>query len=682
MYDAIYESLRNGAVDDALIAARAAVESQPADPQAHRALAAALRQHGDVPAALASVDAALALAPDDAALHVDRAALLVGARQLDEAQAALARSTGLDPNQFPAYVMQAQLALSRGDLDEADRLARLAAKIAPEHPQLAAVQGMLALRRNDGQRALALLGDAARRWPEEPQLRYALGFAYMEQGHLAFAEQAFRGILEQSPEAAGLRGLIAELLLRQGRPADAAEALAPLLATRPAPGLQRYAAELELAAGRPEQALPLLRAALVAQPLDRRTVLACLEAWRRAAAVDEARATLDAVLATNATSDDLWLARLAVERVGSPEARAVGERWLQARPAHLPALEAMLAIHDFAGEAAEAEAVAERIVAREPGRLGAQLRLADALLQRDPQGAIDRLQGLLTQAGAEPARRALRHALGLAQDRAGDVAAALATWTTHHAGAAAQRLPRPEPTAPRSDWPEAAPSGGGNPGIALLWGAPGSGVERIATVLDFANAPLRADRFGANPPDDGLQNYPTAAQLAAGEATAEQVVGRWRAMLPARGVHDGQVVDWLLWWDNALLLALRPQLPDAMLLVALRDPRDMLLDWLAFGSPAPFAMESPQAGATWLAGVLNQVAALHEQDLYPHRIVRMDERMDDAKALAEALGLPVAPGGALGPARLPPGRWRAYADVLAQPFATLAPVARRLGYAD
>ena len=56
--------------------------------------------------------------------------------------------------------------------------------------------------------------------------------------------------------------------------------------------------------------------------------------------------------------------------------------------------------------------------------------------------------------------------------------------------------------------------------------------------------------------------------------------------------------------------------------------------------------------------------------------------MDDAQSLAEALGLPVAPGGALGPTRLPPGRWRAYADVLAQPFATLAPVARRLGYAD
>ena len=34
------------------------------------------------------------------------------------------------------------------------------------------------------------------------------------------------------------------------------------------------------------------------------------------------------------------------------------------------------------------------------------------------------------------------------------------------------------------------------------------------------------------------------------------------------------------------------------------------------------------------------------------------------------------------PARLPPGRWRAYADVLAGPFAALAPVAARLGYPD
>jgi hypothetical protein len=44
------------------------------------------------------------------------------------------------------------------------------------------------------------------------------------------------------------------------------------------------------------------------------------------------------------------------------------------------------------------------------------------------------------------------------------------------------------------------------------------------------------------------------------------------------GINDGQVFDWLLWWDNALLHALRPQLPEVVVMFALRDPRDMLLE--------------------------------------------------------------------------------------------------------
>ncbi|UWX03976.1 hypothetical protein H1235_17150 [Pseudoxanthomonas sp. NC8] len=41
--------------------------------------------------------------------------------------------------------------------------------------------------------------------------------------------------------------------------------------------------------------------------------------------------------------------------------------------------------------------------------------------------------------------------------------------------------------------------------------------------------------------------------------------------------------------------------------------------------------------------------------------------------------LPVPPPA---PQHLPAGRWRAYAAVLAAPFARLAPVAARLGYPD
>jgi len=54
--------------------------------------------------------------------------------------------------------------------------------------------------------------------------------------------------------------------------------------------------------------------------------------------------------------------------------------------------------------------------------------------------------------------------------------------------------------------------------------------------------------------------------------------------------------------------------------VAVRDPRDALIDWLAFGSPAPLALDDLETGAAWLAGLFAQIADLHEQDLYPSRL--------------------------------------------------------------
>src|SRR3546814_18892990 len=109
----ILDALRRGANEDALSLARAATTANPQDPQAHRALAMALRASGDSDAALVSIDRAIALAPEDAELHFHRAGYLVGGRQLEAAQAALSQTVAPDPNQFGAYVTHAQMALGR-----------------------------------------------------------------------------------------------------------------------------------------------------------------------------------------------------------------------------------------------------------------------------------------------------------------------------------------------------------------------------------------------------------------------------------------------------------------------------------------------------------------------------------------------------------------------------------------
>lgn len=690
MYDNITDALRRGAADEALAAAREAVAQQPHDAQAYRMLAAAQRLAGEVDASLETIDRAIELDPENADLHLERAGALLRTRRLDQAEEALAKSSGLDPNLFPAYTLQAQLALGRGEFDEAQRLTRTAARIHPDHPQIAALEGTLALRRGDADRALGILSEANRRYPGEPVLQHALGFAYFTAGHHAFAEQAFRQLRETQSDSLSIRILLAQLMARQGRPDDAVEELRPML-TRPGsgPALQRLVGELALGAGRNEEARELLLQALHGQPGDSRTLSALLEAWRRLGVLDEARTTLDGLLADHPQHLDLWRARLVIEPFAGSEAREIVRRWREADPDSVPALMAAVTIHDAHGEREDAATLARRVNELEPDYMPAQTRTLEALLDSDPQAAVAHAESLVEAAGSEQEKRDRRRMLGRTFDLVGDHGAAASTWAGLHAEVAATRFPLPPRGRGGPELPALAARPADAPLTALLWGAPGSLYERLATNLALVGAPLKSDRFGAEPPGDLFQRFRTPDDLLTGKVEPAAAAGEWRQALPARGVRPGApVIDLLLWWDNAMLHALRPHVPEGVLLVALRDPRDMLLDWLAWGTAAPYALGDVEEAAQWLAGLLEQVAELHEGDLYPHRLLRLDGVEDDPEAIAtllsQALGVQVGPVPAerLGGRRLASGHWRNYAQALAPAFAALAPVARRLGYPD
>ena len=356
-------------------------------------------------------------------------------------------------------------------------------------------------------------------------------------------------------------------------------------------------------------------------------------------------------------------------------------------------METMSTVHDQAGESDQAEALARRIVELQPGHARAESRVIDGLLQRgDADGAIARVKALHAAAPDDSTMRDIDALLARTLDRAGRPADAVSTWVRLQSEVADRRLPLPPVTADPAGtgWPDLAQADPEAPGILMLWGPPGSMVERVAMTMESSGIPLCVDRLRPNPPEDDLQRYDTAQRLRDGQLTASEFASRWRAAVPARrpGIPASMpVADWLLTWDNALLHGLRAALPETRLLVVVRDPRDMLLDWLAHGGPVPIGMRDVGESAKWLAANLEHVADLQDQDLLPHRVLKLDEVADDpqalAQALADALGLHIrAVARETIVPRFAAGHWRAYAEPLAEAFAVLTPVAQRLGYPE
>jgi len=688
MQEKILDALRRGDTRTALDAARTHAADAPGDVDAQRLLALALRASGDLDAAREVILAAIALAPDSAELHMEHATLQLGMRDLEAARQAMDAAAGADPNHFAAYAMRAHLALAAGDIAEAERQLRLAGRVEQDHPELQALGGMIALRKGNNGAAIAQLSAALQQAPGDPLTMQALAFAYLREEHFAFAEQAFRKLLDAPPLANDARLMLALTLARQGRPVDAIDELAPLLADQATATLQvrRFVGELELSAGRPARALQHLREVFAVQPGELRATTAIAEAWRRLGATDEARNMLDAALATSPGIDLLWYVRLVFDPLGDVAAGLI-ERWRQHRPESIDALEAEMKLHAIENRPAGTEAAARALLELEPDHFDAGMKLVDALLVTDPAEALRRIESLLARDDLHPdARATLDMGLGLARHRTGDFAGALDHWNRRIAAGPGNRLALPRATPAPAEWPEAAAPVADAPPAVFLLGLPGALAERGARLLKVVPA-FRDDRVGANPPADIFQDIGSWANVASGTFDAPAVIATWRKALPGRGIHDA-VIDWMPWWDNSYTAAVRAALPEAQLLVMLRDPRDMLMDWIAFGAGTPFAAESPQLAAGWLAAALDQIATLHEQNLVPHRLLRVDEVADDPVAMAALIGsalgssLPPPPAGLFGTPRFAAGDWRRYADQLAGPFAKLAPVARRLGYPE
>lgn len=678
MLDVIHQALRRGDAPAAERAAREGLSALPSNPDLHHLLAVSLQQLRRWPEAQAALQQALMLAPDRAAFHVTRAQFALATSEVASARADLQRAVQLDPNSLAAYLALARIELAEGNLDSAESHLKFARRVGADRPETLLLEGQLQLARQQPDTALNYFNAAAKLLPNDPMVQISLAAAYEQRGMPALAEDALRNAIKLRPDAASTRRQLINLLAKEARLDEARDEFKILLEQHPNDaGAWRALGQLQLGRRDVGAAIGAFHRSLSLFPRQTDVLRVLHEMWAARDAADEARAFLDSLIAQHRGEDLLWDARYRLDAM-NPVGPAILKAWSEALPNSLAALEATAQRADLEARGDEAETLADQVLARDPRRVGAALVKARAELRRDPATGEARLSSLLADSKDPILRRTLLGLLGLAASLRQSPSEAIArwteAWTQTEAGLPLPAFLPPGPTV-------TAPDEVSVPRLLCLF--PGVQGDAICAAL-AESAPVVIDRFGVNARNDGLGPLrPKDGHH--GEQGADAI---WRAKLAERGQTKAQVIDVLPHVDAEIFSAL----PHSRLVVALADPRDMLLNWLAFGSAQRFAVLPLTHAASWLAQGINLVLDLQQSTPERIHLLRSDALdADPLAALAEAAGfwaletspsqfMPVNPGALAQHMSL--GQWRAYSDVLAEPFAILAPVAARLGYSD
>lgn len=700
MPDSIMAALQGGDHAGAAAAARDLLAREPDNTEALHLLALASRQLGDIEAAGDAIERAVTLAPENANYQITRAMIATQRHDASSARDAFDAALKQDPNQLVAYVGLAQIALATRDLAAAEQHLRYAERLQPDHPQVVTIGAQLALARGEPQLALGMLGRAADAAPNDILVQGTYGLALLSQRHFAFAEQALRKAIGIAPQTRGLRHGLIQALIAQKRLREA-EAEADALIALGMASAQSLMLKGQLAAARGAraEAEPHLLRALELQPNLLVALDALLRLWVPAGERERAEACVESLLERSPRNDGLWAALLELQRANPQRAVRTTLRWQEARPDHAHANELAAQVCESERDFGRANELAALALSLDPKRVRSELVLARSELREgratDARARIERL----LEAPPPALRRTLLGWLGRACDLAGDAEAAVAAWR------AGQALIEGATAPPAFVLPDAALAaatdaaleqrGAADPAAAprLLWGAPGSGVERVVDLLSGRDdVRVLLDRFGASTRNDGFRpGHLQRKRAGTPEQQAARFAKEWRdGLMYARA--SAQDIDWLPHLDARVLPPLLGGLPDARLVVVLRDPRDMLLNWLGFGTPHGHAFGDPVASARWLALALEQFLFARERRDPSLLVVRMRE-LEEAPArvaaeIAQFTGgtvpnLEIWERGRLGLGDLPrsfaPGHWRQYETALGAAFDVLEPVAARLG---
>jgi Flp pilus assembly protein TadD len=695
----IRELIQKGQLDEAEYRLRDRLNEAPNDPEALNMYGVVLARKGDALGARSHFKRAIDAGPEEPSYLVNYGLLL--AQQGDSLRATefLERAAALDPNWSRGHAQLGELALSAGQVDSADQRFRTALRADPNDAQAQIGLAQVLLVHGDVDHALALAQSAIQQLPDDPRAQTVLGMVLLSKGHFAFARQALDNALRLDPSNVRVRRLDAKAQVADG---DANAALATLarvtdFSAEDAELLARLG-DLALRAGRHEPLIDLLDRALVRIDGDPRLVHAAAEARVRAGRIDDAISLLGAYARADA-HPSIWTHQLGLlTRQGrQDEGYALARAWCEAQPHQAEAHAEFATGAELRGEAAIAQQAADKALALDAGQPKALSIAAAYELRAGKPGthcaALAALAPDLLGSGARATRSFL---LGYAADRAGDPDAAVAHWLEVHATLPKQRMPAlSDPLAPPRELPIPVTEAEGRPLVFVPY-IPGSGAEALLRALARGTSiAVLTDRLGTHGRHDGLSTDQRGQiENGLGEGTLKVFRRRyWRALDRLKLPLDRLVLDVLPSLEWVQYAALSGSLPQGRVLAFVRDPRDTLLHWLAYGTTPARAIGKPELAANYLLRQYQHLDRMRSSAGLAVSVIRAEDFDADRDALrgrlGQALGVPPEslvldapqrPVLANLPERLESGRWRRYAAPLGKAFRLLAPAAKRFGY--
>ena len=486
--------------------------------------------------------------------------------------------------------------------------------------------------------------------------------------------------------------------------------------------------------GRLEEAIADFRAALARTPDDQAALNALGLCLARTGRADEAIEALDRAIALEPTAaaahyNKGWTLESQGDLKG---ARGAYGEALRLEPDHVRALGSLASVAARTGAWAEARERGERALALEPGDPSASIALATAELGEGQAAEAEaRLDALILEGRLPPHERAV--ALGLkgdAVDAQGRPAEAFAAYAEANAGLRAlyggqfgpgraerasshvARLAKALAAETPARWrrgPGSAAATGPAASHVFLLGFPRSGTTLLGQVLGAHPGIVTLDERETL--IDGAQRFMGGVVDLAGLAIADEgALDRLREAYWARVAGFGADPEGRIFVDklpiDTLKLPLIARLfPDAKVLFAQRDPRDVVLSCFRrrfVVNPTTFEfLELEDAAAFYGAvmGLYEGYAATLELDLKVHRHEDLVQDFEtEARAVLGFLGAPwdeavrgfsarlrdVATPSAVqiaqGLSGEGVGHWRAYSDQLEPVLPALAPWAQTFGY--